>query len=1344
MNKLGGASQATDRRIKGVTGQSANASKNFSKQAQTMQGGIVAVYATIAAQIFAISAAFQFLKDAMDTRNMIEGQLAFGAATGVAYKSLTENISKAAGGMIQFQQAAESAAIGTAAGLSAGQLERLGRAAKNTSLALGRDLTDSFNRLVRGATKAEPELLDELGIVLRLEPAMKKYAAQIGKSAATLNQFEKTQAVTNEVLDQAESKFGIMELTMDESAFALNQFLKAWDDFMKGVKKVVGDVAAKVLPFFSKNILALVGALTLFLIPILRSILPDFAAMGLAAESNFGQAQLAADEAALAFERASRASQMAGGGMVGVGEAAKAEQGFAKEHGINLGGESGGEKTLTKRQLAARKREFAKDTSKWKKDPKINKAYAAWLGEQEVILNASQGKKQNMLYRLHAWRKKQWAKQLKNYAIFNKGMVWITKWAAKAMNAAMKMMGFLGLALMIWEASKALFNFIKGVDELKEKQKEMAKEAIDKYALLKVELDEMNRIQGLGVLDLPQQLEQLGNAVQSFDIKTFADKWNELLSVKDAEDRNEALDEMVESYDSFIKVLPKSKQALGANFRAQMTASQSSETLTNITYDANEQFGVYTGKLVAASMASKMMAEDSNSLIKSLRGVVSAAKDMKFTQGIQDLRKTTGSYTALGSVEEGAFEKNEAGRMAAANALSEFEGEGSQKWGQTKLDRIQAAQAVAGKRKYTTSEMNEARKAKNAFGQGRTLSRLSPEDRADYDKANEKYQAMDAQNKAIKATDNSTVRGYIAEWTKLTQAVKDNVTQKEGFIKQQADDKARNIEELALLTEMLRIREAFATSAKNTADWQAKAILLGPEQSLIKQNELAENLLEQTKEKKIVKDEELASALLAEKLAKKEGKNTALEDIENIENTVALARVAVTAATNQVTVETTITKMKKLQNKWSKLNATLAHTQAIASKKRAVDESKRARREKLAVGAAAKQLVMLEKTKGMKAEIDDLETKALAIDQEILDMDPLKLTYADDLLKKQRDANILRQEAINKEQKILDLLLAQSSAQALANFESTGKDKAEDFARLFGMYDEGSATGTDKGPFGRVAGMGAFKGMAAKYSGNQAALARGLKLNKVTSLEAYRKKSEDELTVGNAKFVMTEDQAARKAALDADGQRTFAADEAERMTEALKKGAIAQADLENKTKLFTEVQSTISSAFDSMFDALFDNTKSFGDAMKDLLSSLAQDLAKLYLKQAAMSMIGAMGFPGLGGRYGGELTSAGRSFAAGGIASGPGSGYVATLHGREAVVPLGNDRSIPVDIRGASGNIVNVAVNISGGQSQTSVSGGGDMQALGRSIGGMVQQHLQVEMRPGGLLNRQGAKGRGG
>ena len=111
MDRLGGASQTTDRRIKGVTQQSSNATKNFSKQAQTMQGGIVAVYATIAAQVFAVSAAFQFLKSSMETRNLIEGQKAFGSVTGVAYKTLTNNIQEATQGMLGFKEAASAGAI---------------------------------------------------------------------------------------------------------------------------------------------------------------------------------------------------------------------------------------------------------------------------------------------------------------------------------------------------------------------------------------------------------------------------------------------------------------------------------------------------------------------------------------------------------------------------------------------------------------------------------------------------------------------------------------------------------------------------------------------------------------------------------------------------------------------------------------------------------------------------------------------------------------------------------------------------------------------------------------------------------------------------------------------------------------------------------------------------------------------------------------------------------------------------------------------------------------------------------------------------------------------------------
>ena len=200
------SARETDRNVKGAAQASSNASKNFSKMSQGM-GGLVGAYASLAASLFAVSAAFNFLKGAGELQSLQAGQVAYASATGVALKSLTNNIIEATNAQISFKDAAKASAIGTAAGLSADQMERLGKAANDASQILGRDVTDSFNRLVRGVTKAEPELLDELGIILRLENATEQYASALGKSADDLTAFERSQAVANDVLAQSEDKY---------------------------------------------------------------------------------------------------------------------------------------------------------------------------------------------------------------------------------------------------------------------------------------------------------------------------------------------------------------------------------------------------------------------------------------------------------------------------------------------------------------------------------------------------------------------------------------------------------------------------------------------------------------------------------------------------------------------------------------------------------------------------------------------------------------------------------------------------------------------------------------------------------------------------------------------------------------------------------------------------------------------------------------------------------------------------------------------------------------------------------------------------------------------------------
>ena len=65
------------------------AGRDFAKQSREL-GGLVRLYATYAATLYATEAAFRALSQAMDTTNMIEGLNQLGAANGVAMGGLAK------------------------------------------------------------------------------------------------------------------------------------------------------------------------------------------------------------------------------------------------------------------------------------------------------------------------------------------------------------------------------------------------------------------------------------------------------------------------------------------------------------------------------------------------------------------------------------------------------------------------------------------------------------------------------------------------------------------------------------------------------------------------------------------------------------------------------------------------------------------------------------------------------------------------------------------------------------------------------------------------------------------------------------------------------------------------------------------------------------------------------------------------------------------------------------------------------------------------------------------------------------------------------------------------------
>ena len=266
--------RTADRGLKGASQQSSNGTKNFSKMAQGINTGLVPAYATLAANVFAITALFDGLKRAADFRVIKEAQVAFSSATGVGLMSLTANIKSATDGLVGFKDASQAAAIGTASGLNVEQINSLAKGAREVSLILGRDVTDSFNRLIRGVTKAEPELLDELGITLRLTDATEKYAATLGKAAKDLSLYEKSQSVAVEVQRQLDEKYSSVAASVDLQSNAIAQLGVAFEKVLHPIQKFTSALAEPAARFLADNIKALAAAFGLLMIPIIKAIIP--------------------------------------------------------------------------------------------------------------------------------------------------------------------------------------------------------------------------------------------------------------------------------------------------------------------------------------------------------------------------------------------------------------------------------------------------------------------------------------------------------------------------------------------------------------------------------------------------------------------------------------------------------------------------------------------------------------------------------------------------------------------------------------------------------------------------------------------------------------------------------------------------------------------------------------------------------------------------------------------------------------------------------------------------------------------------------------------------------------
>lgn len=284
-------------RARGTVGTGAEG-RDFANQAQGL-GGLVRLYATYAANLFAVGAAFTALSNAMDTTNMVEGLNQLGAASGVALGTLAKKFAEASGGAISLREAMGATTKAISSGLSEKQFLQIGEVAKKASQALGIDMADAVSRLTRGITKLEPELLDELGLFTKIGPATEAYAKSIGKSVSALTDIERRQAFANATIQEGIDKFNEIDIPTNPYSKLLATLKDVAQIGLAGINTLLGPL----VNLLSSSPTALTGIIAALGVTLVKQAIP---AIG---EYRKGLNDIAANSQAVYKQRADTATK---------------------------------------------------------------------------------------------------------------------------------------------------------------------------------------------------------------------------------------------------------------------------------------------------------------------------------------------------------------------------------------------------------------------------------------------------------------------------------------------------------------------------------------------------------------------------------------------------------------------------------------------------------------------------------------------------------------------------------------------------------------------------------------------------------------------------------------------------------------------------------------------------------------------------------------------------------------------------------------------------------------------------------------------------------------------------
>jgi hypothetical protein len=131
----------------------------------------------------------------------------------ISGSALRRSLEEASGQTISVSESLAAAARGLQEGLAPDQLVRLMEIARSASIQTGRTVGETFNDLTTAVANNQVRMLKQMGIVIDVDQAMRRYAESLGVDATLLKEAGQAQAIYNAINERA--KTGLVDLNSE-------------------------------------------------------------------------------------------------------------------------------------------------------------------------------------------------------------------------------------------------------------------------------------------------------------------------------------------------------------------------------------------------------------------------------------------------------------------------------------------------------------------------------------------------------------------------------------------------------------------------------------------------------------------------------------------------------------------------------------------------------------------------------------------------------------------------------------------------------------------------------------------------------------------------------------------------------------------------------------------------------------------------------------------------------------------------------------------------------------------------------------------------------------------------